>query len=317
MRFKFWTAAVAAALTISLIGATSASAATRAGNDCVGDNSAEAFTLYGAANGPGNSLPATIPVSGVVTSWTFNIIPVPSGLVSQKVKILRPLGSAQYRVIGESSSASISSGLNTFQTRIPVLAGDHIGVYGSIEGEGGAVYCETENPGDRLGVIPGDPGLGATGTSLTEENGLQVPITVSIEPDADNDGFGDETQDLCPQSALHQAACPPVTLSNFSQVKKGSVIIVVTPSTTAPVSVFGVVGLGKGKKAILNGGTQILAPGLQGKFVLKFTKGLNKKLAKLSRKRSLKLNVTVAGTSVTGAVTTSILKLKLKGRAKP
>jgi hypothetical protein len=108
-----------------------------------------------------------------------------------------------------------------------------------------------------------------------------------------------------------------VTLSTFSQVKKGAAIVVVTPSTTAPVSVLGIAKLGKGKKATLVGGTQTLSPGTQGRFKLKFTKGMKAKLSTLSRKRSLKLNVTVAGTSVSGAVTTTLLKLKIKGRAKP
>ncbi len=29
-----------------------------------------------------------------------------------------------------------------------------------------------------------------------------------VEPDADRDGFGDETQDACPSSASAQGACP-------------------------------------------------------------------------------------------------------------
>jgi hypothetical protein len=95
------------------------------------------------------------------------------------------------------------------------------------------------------------------------------------------------------------------------------VTIVVTSSTAAPVSVAGVVKLGKGKKARLNGGTQNLAPGVLGKFTLKFTKKVKKKLKELPPKRSLNLNVTVTGTSVSGAVTTNTLKVKLKGQAKP
>lgn len=314
MKSKLISVAISAAVAISLLGATSAAAATQAGNNCIGNNGTEDFLLFGLATG--GSPPAAIPTNGVVTSWTFNVIPVPPGLISQTMKILRPTGSGQFQVVGESGLQPISSGLNRFATRIPVHTGDLIGVNGFLEGESGSVYCETKNPGDRLGVIEGSPPPGSAVTPIAEESGLQVPITVSIEPDADNDGFGDETQDACPQSTTAQAACPPVTLSTTKQVRKGSVVIVVTADTPAPVTVKGVVKLGKGKKAKLNGGTKSLTPGVLGKFTLKFTKKVKAKLAQLSPKQKLTLKVTVTGTSVSGAVTTKTLKVKLKGQAK-
>jgi len=315
MRPKLILAAVSAVLAISLLGASGASAATEAGNRCTGNAAEEDLTLYGAANAPGNPLSATIPVSGVITRWNFNIVPVEPGFIVQALKILRATGvPSQFQVIGESSQEPISGGSNTFSARIPVKAGDFIGTTGRVEGENEAVYCNTGNSGDRLGVINGNPPLNSTATGETEVAGVQVPITVSVEPDADNDGFGDETQDLCPQSAAFQAACPPVALSTSTQVKKGSVTVIVTSSTAAPVTVKGVAKLGKGKKAKLNGGTQNLIPGTLSKFRLFFTKGLKNKLKELSPQKKLTLKVTVSGTSVSGAVTTKALKLKLRGQ---
>ncbi|HST68138.1 MAG TPA: hypothetical protein VLI94_00595 [Solirubrobacterales bacterium] len=317
MRFKFITAALTAVLSISLLGATGASAATQAGSNCLGNNSAEGITLYGAANAPGSPLPAAIPVSGVVTRWTFNVVPIPPGVFSAGLKILRPTGlPGQLLVAGEAPLSPVAGGLSTFSTRIPVRAGDLLGTFGSAGGEAITIYCETASAGDRMGVIIGNPPLGSTAASVEEVNELQVPITVSVEPDADNDGFGDETQDACPQSATTQAACPPVALSTSKQVNKGSVTIVVTSSTAAPVTVKGIAGLGKGKKAKLNGGTQNLVPGTLSKFRLFFPKALKNKLKELPPKRKLTLNVTVTGTSVSGAVTTKTLKVKLKGQAK-
>jgi hypothetical protein len=127
MRSKVLSAALGAALVISLLGATGASAATEAGNRCVGNSAAENFTVYGVANAPGDPLSATIPVNGVISRWTFNIIPVPPGFISQTLKILRATGAAnQFQVIGESSPGSISGGLNNFSTRIPVHAGSGV-----------------------------------------------------------------------------------------------------------------------------------------------------------------------------------------------
>jgi len=316
MRFKLISAAISAALAISLLGAAGASAATQAGNNCVGNEVAENYTLYGLANGGGNPLPATIPVSGVVTKWTFNAEPgLPAGFVSQRLKILRSAGSNQFQAVGESALSPISGGLNTFATRVPVHAGDLIGTNGVLEGFNFTFYCQTGNPGDRLGVIVGNPSVGSIATQSEEGPNLQVPVTVFVEPDADNDGFGDETQDACPQSAALQTPCPPVALSTSTQVKKGSITIIVTSSVAAPVTVKGVAKLGKGKKAKLNGGTQNLVPGTLSKFRLFFTKGLKNKLKELPPSKKLTLKVTISGTSVSGAVTTKTLKLKLKGQA--
>jgi len=318
MRSKLVSVAIGATLTLSLLGATGASAATEAGNSCTGNSAEDDLTLYGVANAPGNPLSATIPVNGVITRWNFNIVPLEPGFsITQKLKILRATGTpSQLQVIGESPQEPISGGLNTFSTRIPVHTGDFIGTTGQIEGENEAVYCNTGNSGDRLGVIGGDPPLNSTATIETEVAEVQVPITVSVEPDADNDGYGDESQDGCPQGAAFQTACPLVTLSTTKQVNRGSVVIVVTTDTPAPVTVKGVVKLGKGKKAKLNGGTKSLTPGTLGKFTLKLSKKVKSKLAELDPKRSLTMKATVTGTNLTGTVTTKTLKVKLKGQAK-
>lgn len=318
MRLKLVPAAVAAALAILLLGAGSASAATEAGNNCVGNKTAAA-TVIALTNGPSSPLPTTIPSNGVVTRWRVSVIPVPPDVIAtETLKILRPTGvPKQFQVVGESAPVSLVSGTSIHATRIPVQAGDYIGGSVNSSGTTGGLFCETGDPGDRAGFIPENPGIGATGTVALEEGGFQLPIVVSIEPDADNDGFGDETQDACPQSATTQGACPAVVLSTTKLVRKGSVTVVVTSSTAAPVTVKGVVKLGKGKKANLNGGTQTLAPGVLGRFTLKFTKKVKAKLKELPPKRSVRLNVTVSGASVAGAITTKALKIKLKGQARP
>ncbi|MDQ3726396.1 MAG: hypothetical protein M3335_10985 [Actinomycetota bacterium] len=61
MRSKLVSAAIAAALAISLLGATGASAATEAGNRCVGNKATETFTVIGTANALGDPLPRRFP----------------------------------------------------------------------------------------------------------------------------------------------------------------------------------------------------------------------------------------------------------------
>jgi hypothetical protein len=319
MRPKLVLSAISAVLAISLLGATGASAATEVGNRCAANTSTGPQTLVSLANGGGNPLPATIPSAGVITRWSFSVgLPVgPELSLFETLKIFRPTGLPQQLLVaGESSKERITGGTQTFSTRIPVKAGDLIGALAEVPPSTGTVYCETGNSGDRVGVITGTAPAGSTVTIEGEEGGLQNPVVVFVEPDADNDGFGDETQDACPQSAAFQTPCPPVVLSTSTQVKKGSVTIIVTSSTAAPVTVKGVAKLGKGKKAKLNGGTQNMIPGTLAKFRLFFTKGLKNKLKELTPQQKLTLKVNVTGTSVSGAVTKKTLKVKLKGQAK-
>jgi uncharacterized protein DUF11/hemolysin type calcium-binding protein len=66
---------------------------------------------------------------------------------------------------------------------------------------------------DRAVSLPirvGDQlGLRAPGGTLPQAfNGTTLLVTGVIEPDADNDGYGDETQDACPaEASLHVAPC--------------------------------------------------------------------------------------------------------------
>ena len=315
-RFGLLTAlAVAASLGV----ASSAGAATQVGNNCIGNTSAENFTIVSLANGPGSALPATVPSAGVVTRWQFNVVPIPAGVLNQTLKVLRPTGPGQFQVVGESAPGAMASGVNIFSTRLPVQAGDHFAYFGTTTtGFAITVFCETGNPGDVAGVIAGNPTVGAFGGITEQAPGIQIPLIATIEPDVDNDGFGDETQDKCPQSAAFQTDCPVVAVDASSAIKgKGSVTVLVTTTSSAPVTVTGKVNLGKGKKANLSGGSQTVVPGTIARFTLLFPKKLKAALKNLPRKRSLKLNVTTTATDAIGRITSDALKVSLKGQAKP
>ena len=297
-------------------GPTSASAATEVGNKCAANTSAGEVVLISLANAPGSPLPAVIPNAGVITRWSFSLgLPITSGTpLSETLKIFRPTGTPkQFQVIGESAPTSIAIGTQTFPARIPVHAGDLISALAAAGGETGSVFCETGNAGDRVSVAPA-----GSSTAVGEEaEELQNPIVVSVEPDADNDGYGDETQDKCPQSAAVQVACPAVTLSATGAAKKGLASIALTANIQATVTVRGAVKLGKGKSTELSGGTQIVAPGTLAKFTLLFSHKLRAALKALPSKRSLTLKVTASAPNIVGPATEKTLKLRLKGQAKP
>jgi hypothetical protein len=316
MRTRLMLAAATALAALSIIGTGTASAATEFGSNCTANRAVEGAS-YSFVQLLQNGSQAAAPSSGVITKWKINLIGEVPFTVPTQLKVFRPTANAsQFQVVGESTSQSVASGANTFETRIPIQAGDHLGLFGS--SSIGTLYCaespESENPGNVMGIFAGNPSPGSSATLLGAESELLVPAVAVIEPDADNDGYGDETQDQCPQSAATQAACPVVTLSVSATAKKKLVTLLITGPVAANVTVKGVVSLGKGKKAKLKGGTKAVTPGAFTKFKLKFTSALIKRLKELPPSKKLTLKVTSSAPNVVGAPTKKVIRVKLKGQ---
>ena len=153
------------------------------------------------------------PTAGVITSWRFLAGPTSpaSGL---RLKVGRTQGGNVFTIVGESQTEPIApSQLNSFPTRIPVLAGDVIGFFHS----SAANSCNGSAMGAHgIHMAPGDVAAGTTAT-FTPDTQFQLDLAATLEPDADNDGFGDESQDCNTASAAQTNDCaPPET-----QVTKG------------------------------------------------------------------------------------------------
>ena len=138
--------------------------------------------------------PLSPPTAQVVTSWSHNA-KAGDGQVL-KMKIWRQVTGLTYMVVGHDGPRPLSGGaLNTFQTSIPVQPGDVLGINSQ---NAGAVSnaCLFSAPGDPgpLGNF-GDTADGAQTTFITNANNFRVNATALLEPDCDNDGLGDETQD--------------------------------------------------------------------------------------------------------------------------
>jgi hypothetical protein len=121
------------------------------------------------------------------------------------------VGSSPLEVVTDSS-------LQTFPVRIAAPAGAVLGIYTSADGMG----CWGVAPGADETVIGAfDPGS-ATDFSGTSSTNQIANVSAVWEPDADHDGFGDVSQDACPQSATTQAACPAPDTTVTKQPKKSS-----------------------------------------------------------------------------------------------
>jgi hypothetical protein len=201
-----------------------------------------------------------------------------------------------------------------------VQAGDRLGASSPV----GSIWCEASSgPTDVMGTSTSVLQLGSTATFAEFPKGLPA-VSANVEPDADGDGYGDETQDKCSQSATTQAPCPVLILDAVSQAPgKGSVKILVASSAESAITVSASAKLaGKGKARVsaqtkLTPINQLVTPGKIVTYVLNFTKPLKDELKALPRTKALKLKVTATGTGLAGGQSSDKLTVKLKGQAKP
>jgi hypothetical protein len=86
--------------------------------------------------------------------------------------------------------------------RLPVKKGQYLAI--DTTKSIGAVYNAGGSPFTYVYAPPLVEGTGPRGSFLAT---TELLVAATIEPDADGDGFGDETQDGCPTQAVSQGAC--------------------------------------------------------------------------------------------------------------
>jgi hypothetical protein len=146
------------------------------------------------------------PTDGVITRWR-----VVGGSGPMKLRVVRPQGGGSYLFVSSSPVESpATTGLQTFNTSQPIQAGDYIGL--ELESASATLGVDQEHQapiGTSAAPFPGPIADGATGTPEMVAEQARGYLNADVEPDADHDGFGDETQDQCPTNAAVQGACPP------------------------------------------------------------------------------------------------------------
>lgn len=144
---------------------------------------------------------------GVITSWSHKAL---AGSPPVQLKVLRlpSPGTNQVTVAGQSNLEAQSPDVGTFPTRIPVAERDFIGMATAVNGSWGCSFFTGLN-GDTYALHPGNDPPGTTTNYLGPYGQYRLNVTARLEPDADRDGFGDESQDQCPSNAATQGPCPP------------------------------------------------------------------------------------------------------------
>ncbi len=302
-----------------LVGVSPASAATEVGDNCLATSTLGSnFTAFESAKGEGNSLPLVAPTGGIVTAWRVNS-KVPAEFIEQ-LKVLRPTGNPKtFQTVAESSTGNVEFGQNTFAARIPVQAGDRFAAAAGPSTP--IVYCPSADSSDEMSYTPSNVAVGSANEYATSSS-VRIAITAVIEPDADGDGYGDETQDKCPRSAAIQAIeCPVIALGTYGLANKGSALVLASASSQSTVSVSGTVkipksGKKKAKTVTIFGGSKPVGPGQVIPFTLAYSANLKAALASLPKAKKLTMLVSATTTDLAGQLSQSQVSLKIKGQRK-
>ena len=219
-----------AAIVAALGPAAAAQAATTVGSDltkaatasvCAPASSCTYFTGDATTAAP----TAVVPFDGVLVRWRVKA-GSPSSAV--RLRMLRPAGTGTYLTAGTSDPQSITAGTGTFSTQITVKAGDVVGLD---DGSGAKLFA---SPVPTTAYYF-QPYLGGSAMPPTfQRTSRELLVNADIEHDADGDGFGDETQDLCPGDPTRHTAC----LSNLStSVKPEPAPLIVGKSLTFTIKI--------------------------------------------------------------------------------
>jgi hypothetical protein len=292
----------------ALVPSPASAAALELGNGCVAGGAQPNYTVLMVAKGPDNPLPITAPSAGVITKARFTMPTGSSPGYPQKLKVARATGASnEYTVVAESGTLPVVSGIQTFDVRVPMAAGDFLGLQG---GANGVLYCNT-SAANVIGVLPGDAAVGSTATYSPQANNA-IPVVVTLEPDVDQDGYGDLTQDECPESAAYQGECPVVVLDSFATPQGGAIVVLVGTDNTAKVKVTGKAKV-NGKTIKLKSGTKTVKPGKLAKFTLQLPRPLRDALATLPPSRFIKVKLVATSTDLVGRTAKDKTSVKLYG----
>jgi hypothetical protein len=248
---------------------------------------------------------------GVLTSWRFHSSADPAaGAV--RLKIFRYTGTALvFKVLAESSLKTLEPDTAyDFKERIPVDQGDLLGLTASGDAEVGITVPGT--PQNQLAQFGGgDIPPGQTGTATIAWPDLRPSVVATVEADADNDGFGDDTQDKCPVDRTTQALCQFSFGKLKRNEKRGTAVLPVTVPGAGTVSLSGkgVAGQQARTSRAASAKGRAVASASTVKLVVK---GKGRKKQKLNETGKVKLNLAITYTPTGGEPSTRPMKVKLK-----
>jgi RTX calcium-binding nonapeptide repeat (4 copies) len=228
--------------------------------------------------------------TGEITSWSTNAEATAGQMLTMKVfrKVADP---ATYQVVGHDGPRPLDSGvLNTFPASLAVQSGDVLGLH--VPSPGGQA-CFFSAPGETFLLRVGNLADGQSDVFTTQGANFRLNVSAVIEPDCDNDGLGDETQDTdlsscapgttptgpaptLPSGAPATCKGQPATMlgTEGNDVRTGSqgpdvIVALGGNDTLSGLAGNDVICGGRGKDTLKGGGAQDTLLGQKGKDRLK------------------------------------------------
>lgn len=152
-----------------------------------------------------------VPTSGAITSWSTYAHEGPNQVF--ELKVFRPLGPLSYLVVGSDVRKLTPGGLNTFETKIAVQAGDVLGVNEPSAFEIPCVF-QTGLPGDQIRFAKG---IVSTGKSVEFkpadfESGFRLNVSASVLPPP-------SISAIAPAKGSIRGATVTISGTNFANIK--------------------------------------------------------------------------------------------------
>lgn len=300
--------AAAVAICALTIGSAGASAATTYGETCDNPGAGPMTMFQTLSTGP----TYTIAEDGVITSWTTNHIGLPGMTPVAAAVGTRSAGG--WKIDAATPFQLVFGDQKTvFPARVSVRAGQVLGLlapeyYGTMCAGFDATY-------DVVEYKSGGPGTALPGESIDSSQVSTIPtqrvnVSAVVEPDVDGDGFGDETQDKCPQSAAFIDPCPVLAISQQVSANSKQIKVLATASLSTSLTATAKVKVGRKTVTIKGKATKFTAGKLK-TIKLNLPSSVKKARKALKKGKSLAATVTLTGKGIANTATTT-KKLKLK-----
>ncbi len=157
----------------------------------------EAQTRIQSVDSVDQSIPSyKAPFDGIIMSWTV----IPNDATLAQLKIARPAGGDSFQVVAE-SDVKVLDIFQIYPIHLPVRAGDIIGIYTDRP-------CAEPAAGATFHFANGNVPAGTPPGPFTPQTGFRLNVSATMEPDADADGFADETEDDCKREPGPDEGCP-------------------------------------------------------------------------------------------------------------
>jgi hypothetical protein len=157
------------------------------------------------------TIPYTVlPPGGVITGWSHRGENGSAG--SGRLQVWRQVGmTSEFFLVGRSDLETFTAGgVSFFSTRVPVVGGELLGLRAE---NAGGIHGSGSGTDVAAALSGGDPAPGETRNVTGAGGNTLVNVSAVLEADADDDDFGDETQDQCLGQAGTSNGCPPPGIS--------------------------------------------------------------------------------------------------------